>query len=163
MSAFRLRYALYCLRWFLVLAPALGVYMAWRPSVHGSPWPYLVVFFYVGLPLGAATSGLAAFGFLVGASWARRVEGSRGLARTWPKAKAWLRTLVLLPVVGFGVVMIVRGLLMGEIRVLRRGPLSTVAFSEEPLGYVVTMVVWCVVTGGLVYYQIKDLRRAHAS
>jgi hypothetical protein len=162
-SAYRWRYALYCIRWFACLAFGLGLLMALRPSVHDCPLPFLVVFLYVGLPLGTATSGLAALGFLAGAFWSGRLERSPGLATTWPKAKAWLRTLVLLPICGFGAIAIARGVIDGEIWILRRyGPLSTVSLTQEPWLYSVMMVAWCAVTAGLAYYQLTDLRRAHA-
>lgn len=161
-SAYRLRYALYCLRWFGGLALALGAWMALKPPVHDFPLPFLAMFFYLGLPLGTAVAGLGAFGFLIGAFWSKRLEQSRRLARNWPKAKAWLRALALLPISGFGVYTVARGVFHGEILIPRRYVFSTVALSEEPLGYYIALVVWCVLTAGLVYCQISDLRRAQA-
>lgn len=123
--------------------------------------PFLVIFLYVGLPLGTVTAGLASLSFLVGAVWSRRLERSSGLAETWPKVMAWLRALVLLPICAFGVVVIVRGLMRGEIWILKRGPLSTVSLSQEPFFYVVAVIAWFSVTAGIAYYQFKDLRRAN--
>jgi hypothetical protein len=162
-SAYRLRYARYCFRWFAWLAAGLALLVTLQPSVHAFPLPLLLMFLYIGLPLGAATSGLAAFGFLVGAFWSRRLERHRGLALTWPKAKAWLRALALLPISAFGVFAIARGLVDGEIWILRRyAALSTVSLAEEPVGYCVMLAGWCALTAGLLYYQFTDLRRAQA-
>jgi hypothetical protein len=121
------------------------------------------MFLYVALPLGAATSGLTALGFSVGAFWSTRLERNRNLAQAWPKLKVWLRALGLLPIAGFGVFAIARGLVAGEVWIPRRySPLSTVSLLQEPLGYSISMAVWCAITVGLVYWQFKELRRAHA-
>jgi hypothetical protein len=135
-----------------------------KPSIGTSAYPYLLVFLYVGLPLGAVTSGLAASGFFVGALWSRCLEQHDQAARIWPKVKAWLRALVLLPVSVFGVFTVVRGLSNGEILVFRRyGPLASVSLSQEPVVYLIMLAVWCAMTAGCIYYHWKDLRRAHAT
>lgn len=163
-SAYRMRYARYCLRWIIVLLLPLLVLLAFAPSVGSGPVALLLMFLYVGLPLGLAVATTAAFGFMVGEFWSSVLEVHPHLARVWPRARSTLRALVLAPVICFGFYAIVRGFLDREVLIFTRGKgLPVVSLAQEPSGYLLSMVVWCAVTVGLAAYLYKELRRAFAA
>lgn len=163
-STYRLRYAGYCFRWFACLAVGLWILLVLRPSVQGTRFSLLVMFLYVGLPLGAGISGLAAIGYAVGGFWSRRLERNSSLAQAWVTIKMWLRTLFVLASAACGVFAIVRGLVVGEVWIPKQyGPLRSVSRSQDASGYFLTMGVWCGITIGLLYWQFKEWRRGHAT
>lgn len=75
-SAFRFRYAWFAFKCAVVMGMGLALLLAVRPEVLRSPAPWLVMFLYVGLPLGTATALLAALGFGI-SGWLARVFDER--------------------------------------------------------------------------------------
>lgn len=160
-SAYRMRYARYCLRWIIILLLPLLVLLAFAPSVGSGPVALLLMFLYVGLPLGLAVAAIAAFGFMVGGFWSSTLEMHPHIARLWPRTKSILRALVVVPVICFGFYAIARGFLDKEVLIFTRGKgLPVVSLAQEPSGFLFNMVVWCAVTVGLAVYLYKELRRA---
>jgi hypothetical protein len=165
-SAYRLRYARYCMGWVLLfLLPLLALLVA-APNVlsFSGPLPLLLMFLYVGLPLGLAVAALAGFGFLVGGIWSKALERNPRIAFYWPRAKETLKALVLAPLVPFGFFAIARGLIDKEVFLFTRGKgLPMVTLAHDPVGYTASMVVWFAVTVGLAVYLYKELRKAYAA
>lgn len=166
LSAYRIRYARYCIGWILWLLLPFLILLAIAPNVAAFPAPFslLLMFLYIGLPLGLGVAALAAFGFFVGAIWSITLERSSRFAMNWPKAKETLKALVLAPVIYFGMFVIVRGLIEKEVLIFARGKgLPMVSLAQDPFVYLGSMIVWCVVTIGLVIYIYKELRKAYST
>lgn len=163
-SAYRMRYVRYCLRWIIIFLLPLLALLAFAPSVGSGPVALLLMFLYVGLPLGLAVATVAAFGFLVGGFWSSTLEVHPHIARVWPRVKSTMRALVLVPVICFGFYAIARGFLDKEVLIFTRGKgLPLMSLAQEPSGYLFSMVVWCTVTVGLTVYVYKELRCVFAA
>jgi hypothetical protein len=164
LSAYRMRYARYCLRWAILLLFPLLVLLTVAPSVDTFSAPLLLVFFYIGLPLGLAVATIAAFGFMVGGLWASILQRHPRIAKCWPKAKATMKLLVLAPILVFSLHAIARGVIDRVVFIPKRGKgLPVVALADEPVGYLISMAVWGAIAVGLFVYSYKELRRAYAT
>lgn len=166
LSAYRMRYARYCVGWVIGLLLPFLILVAAAPNVTALPAPFslLLMFFYIGLPLGLGVAILAAFGFFVGSIWSTTLERSPRVALNWPKAKETLKALVLAPVIFFGIFAIARGLIDKEVLIFSRGKgLPMASLAQDPFVYLSSMVIWCAVTVGLIVYIYRELRKAYAT
>jgi len=162
-STYRIRYARYCLRWFMALLIPLVVLLVFRPSVRESDAAFVLMFLYVGLPLGAATAGVAALGFLVGALWARKLEQNTALISAWPKVRVGLLVLMLLPLIVFAFWKFAQGLVDQEVLVFSRRNSGRIAWEEEPIAYLITMALWGAIPVGLGIGLFRLVRKTYAT
>jgi hypothetical protein len=161
-----MRYARYCVGWVLGLLLPFLILVATAPNAAAFPMPFslLLMFFYIGLPLGLGVAILAAFGYFVGGIWSNTLESSPRVALNWPKAKETLKALVLVPVLSFGIFAIARGLIDKEVLIFAKGNgLPMVSLAQDPFAYLISMVIWCAVSVGLVVYLYRELRKTYAT
>ena len=162
-STYRIRYARYCLRWFIALLIPLVVLVVFRPSVRESEAAFVLMVLYVGLPLGTATAGIAGLGFLLGALWARKLEDNTALSTAWPKVKVGLLMLILLPLIAFAFWVFAQGLINQEVLVFSRRNSGRIAWDEDPMAYLITMALWGAVPLGLGLGLFRLVRRTYAT
>jgi len=162
LGAFRLRYARYCLTWAYGLSAALLLLLAWRPSVQGSAAPLAGMFFYIGLPIAAATALIAAAGLAMGGGWAILMAKSPTATLWWGRVKETLIVLFAFLPTGFALYEFASGLVSRCVLVPVRGHTQIVHWATEPWGFVISMAVWGVLGVYLTRYLIRRLLRAYA-
>ena len=162
-SAFRMRYANYCVRWLLPMAALLCILLTVRPPITGLGI-YIVVPLYLVLGFGTGMSLLAALGFLVGAWWARRLEQSYALSKKWQRLMATVAAVVAFIGWSICVFIIFRGITAHTVpipdRFLHYRPVS---WGAEPLTFTLSIGFYSYVALATPYYVLRGLRRAYAT
>lgn len=162
-SVFRLRYARYCFVWLLVLGLPLAVLLLAAPRVNESSMPLVLMFLYVGLPMGVGLALLAAVAFTVGSLWAAYLERNASAERAWPKLRLTVGAIVLLPVAAFALYLFAKGLLSLEVPMFARRNNLPVTWGAEPGMFLFSLFAWGATGIGLSLYGLRRLRKAYAS
>lgn len=142
MSAYRFRYARYCLRWVAALGLPLVFLLAWAPSVSASPAPFVTLFLYFGLPIGTGTVFVAMLGFLIGGFWSRAAESSAQSERLLERVKFTLLAALALPVFALAVYLSFTGVIDLEVHAFAKNPRHVITWSEQPGWYIVNVLLW---------------------
>ena len=162
LSSFRFRYARYCLAWFLPLGLGLFIFLSFSPSLATTTWPLVVMFLYIGLPIGAATAFLALVGFVLAACWAQIAESSVNAERVLNLIKFSVLALFAAAIFALAMHVSLQGLLSGEVAAFSKKRLLIVRV-EEPGWFYFNVICWAGAGIFSAYFAARKLRSVYAS
>jgi len=147
LSAYRFRYALFSFKCGIGFALPFVALLAIHPNVNRTSMPLLVMFLYVGLPIGLGMSVLSCLGFIVGGFFARWLENSGTLRWAWLRIQLAVAGTFFAGISLFCLYWLFRGLSTMETQALARGGVRLITSETNPLFFWFSIVGWGV--GGI--------------
>ncbi len=119
----------YSLKWLLGLGMVLGLAWLAAPPLHHASLPGLLMFLYIGLPLGVGMALLACLGSFLLGLWSHVSERSAEDARRMKRINVTTAALLLSPLLAFGLYQCGSALLTGQVLALSKSNLRLVAWA----------------------------------
>ena len=148
LSVFRFRYALFSFKFGIGFAVALAILVAIHPEVNRSSLPLVVMFLYIGLPIGLGMATLSSLGFFIGGAFAHWLEQSAGARWAWPRVKYAIGALISVPLSLFCLYWFLRGLTTMETLALLRHGAHVITPESNPLFFWLSVIGWGVLGFG---------------
>lgn len=162
-SKFRFRYARYCVRWIVGLGLPLLLLMLWSPSVQQSPFPFLTMFLYFGLPIGTGVAVVASLGFLMGGLWSRLGESSTRNARTLERIRFTALAALILPACVLCIYLSISGVLNLEVQAFSRNTRHVISWAAQPGWFIFNVVLWGGAGAAMLVHVMRKLRAVYAA
>jgi hypothetical protein len=160
-SAYRLRYSGYCLKWLLGLGLPFIFILTDRPWSNEGSGQFIVFFLYIGLGLGSLTALTAMLGFFTGAMWSGLLEASPDRAKAWHRFKCYLIAVVAAGMAVFATYWVLQGALNGEVLAISRKG-KTVLCAEHEIAFLFAMGFWVWIMLASLHYAWRKRKEANA-
>lgn len=160
LSHYRFRVAGYSFKWLMALGLALALVRLVAPPLHQAALPGLLMFLYIGLPLGIGMALLASLGSWLLGLWSSMSERSVEDARRMKRIKLTTLALLLSPGLAFGLYQCGSALLAGKVLALSKADPRIITWAEQPTFFAVSTAFWVVASGALLRGLGRQLKAA---
>ncbi len=160
LSHFRFRMAGYAFRWLTGFSIALALVRLVAPPLDQASLPGLLMFLYIGLPLGIGTTLLAVVGSVLLGLWSSLSERSTEHARRMNRIKVTTVAVLLSPLLAFCLYQCGSALVTGQVMALSKANPRLIAWADQPVRFAIASALWAVMAGGLLRALFRQLKAA---